>query len=215
MRSTQYCCIENIMWFSYSCETSTRTINTKALSMQETLFSRNVDPRRRKCLTINQEQVCYLQKRQSTNDSTSNGRSTRREVRRFNGFYKCWSWLLWPIHCKDWAKKWKLMMLSVHFPNYDSDAYRSCTQVGHRQLSQRNYEIYCTKRQTEHNPQWQRDKLCWSWKRLCRVRCGMEEIRDRRTSQSRRNQMEVHSTRSTSLWRSMGAVGEKLQESNV
>ena len=27
--------------------------------------------------------------------------------------------------------------------------------------------------------------------------------------------MEVQPTRSTTLWRSMGAVGEKLQESNV
>ena len=43
----------------------------------------------------------------------------------------------------------------------------------------------------------------------------MEQRRDRRTSKSTRNQMEVQPTRSTSLWWSMGAVGEKLQESNV
>ena len=40
----------------------------------------------------------------------------------------------------------------------------------------------------------------------------MEQRRDRRTSNSTRNQMEVQSTRSTSLWRSMGTVGENLQE---
>ena len=35
-----------------------------------------VDPRHTKRLKINQKQVCYLQKRQRTNDSTSNGRPT-------------------------------------------------------------------------------------------------------------------------------------------
>ena len=60
-----------------------------------------------------------------------------------------------------------------------------------------------------------RDKLCWSWKRVYRVRYGMEQRKDRRTYNSMRNQMEVQSARSISLWRSMGTVGEKLQESNV
>ena len=45
--------------------------------------------------------------------------------------------------------------------------------------------------------------------------CCMEQRRDRISSNSTRNQMEVQPTRSTPLWRSMGAVGEKLQESNV
>ena len=44
-----------------------------------------------KRLKINQEQVRYLQKGQSSNDSTSNGRSTRRAVRCLNSLYKCWS----------------------------------------------------------------------------------------------------------------------------
>ena len=43
----------------------------------------------------------------------------------------------------------------------------------------------------------------------------MEQRKDRRASNSKRNQMEVQPTRSTSLWRSMGMVGEKLQESSV
>ena len=43
----------------------------------------------------------------------------------------------------------------------------------------------------------------------------MKQRRDRRTSNSTMDQMEVQPTRSTPLWRSMGAVGEKLQESNV
>ena len=51
-------------------------------------------------------------------------------------------------------------------------------------------------------------------KKNCRVRCGMEQRRNRRTSNSTRNQMKVHPTRSTSLWRSVGAVGDKLRESN-
>ena len=46
-----------------------------------------------------------MQKKQSTNDNTSNGRSTRRVVRSFNSLYKCWSSLLWPFHCEVWAKK--------------------------------------------------------------------------------------------------------------
>ena len=36
---------------------------------------------------------------------------------------------------------------------------------------------------------------------------GMEKRRDRRTSNSTRNQMEVQPTRSTSVWRSMGSMG--------
>ena len=48
-----------------------------------------MDHRHTERLKINQEQVCYLEKRQSTNDSTSNGRSTPRAVRRFNSLYKC------------------------------------------------------------------------------------------------------------------------------
>ena len=51
--------------------------------------------------------------------------------------------------------------------------------------------------------------------RVCRVRCGMEQRRDRRTSKTTRNQMEIQSTRSTSLWWSMEMAGEKLRESNV
>ena len=78
-----------------------------------------------------------------------------------------------------------------------------------------NYEIQCAKRQTKCNNQWQREKLCWSWKRVCRVRCGMEKKRNRITSISTRNQMEVQPIRSTSLWRSMGTADEKLLEIKV
>ena len=39
-QNIQYCYIGNIMQLNCSCETSTRTINTKAQSMSETLFSR-------------------------------------------------------------------------------------------------------------------------------------------------------------------------------
>ena len=94
----------------------------------------DVVPRHTKRLKINQEQVCYLQKKQSTNDSTINGRTTRRAVRCFNRLYKCWIWLLWPFHCEEWVKKRKAMLMSVHVSNYESGAYRSCTQVGHRQV---------------------------------------------------------------------------------
>ena len=104
---------------------------------KQKMFSRScsaedVDSRHTERLKINQEQVRYLQKRQSTNDSTSNGRSTRRTVRSFKSLYRCWSWLLWLVHCEDWAKKLKAMALSFHMSNYESRAYRSCTQVGHR-----------------------------------------------------------------------------------
>ena len=51
------------------------------------------------------------------------------------------------------------MVLSVYLSNYESGAYRSGTQVGHRQLSQCNNEIYCSKRQTKLDHQRQRDKL--------------------------------------------------------
>ena len=82
--------------------------------------------------SINQEQVCNLQKGQSTNDSTSNGRSTRRTARCFNSLYKCWSGLLRPFHCEDWAKERKAMVLSVHMSNCESGAYRGCNQDRHR-----------------------------------------------------------------------------------
>ena len=97
-----------------------------------------MDPSHTKRLKINQEQVCYLLKRQSANDSTSNGRSTWRAVRRFNSLYKCYSWLLWTFHCEDWAKKRKAMVLSLYLSYYESGAYRIGTQVGHWQLSQCN-----------------------------------------------------------------------------
>ena len=51
--------------------------------------------------------------------------------------------------------------------------------------------------------------------RICRISCSMEQREDRRTFDSTRDQMEVQPTRSSSLWRSMGAAGQKLQESNV
>ena len=43
----------------------------------------------------------------------------------------------------------------------------------------------------------------------------MEQRSNRRTSNLTGNQMEVQPNRSTSLWKSMGTVGEKLQESKV
>ena len=99
--------------------------------------------------------------------------------------------------------------------SYDSGAYRSGTQAGHRWLSQSNYEIYCTKRQTKYDHPRQRNKRCWSRKRDRRVPCILKQRKDRKTSNSTRNQMEIQPSRSTSLWRIMGTVDEKLQESNV
>ena len=84
----------------------------------------DLDPRHMERLKINQEQVCYLQKRQGKNDSNSNGRSTRRAVRCFNSLYKCWSWILWPFQCEDWANKPEAMVWSRHLSNYESGAYR-------------------------------------------------------------------------------------------
>ena len=52
-------------------------------------------------------------------------------------------------------------------------------------------------------------------KRVCRVRCGMKQTRNQRTTISTRNQMEVQRTRCTTLRRNIGTVGEKLQERNV
>ena len=43
----------------------------------------------------------------------------------------------------------------------------------------------------------------------------MKQRTDRGTSNSARNQMEVQPTRSTTLWRGMGAIGQKLQDGNV
>ena len=56
-----------------------------------------MDPRHTKRLKINQEQIRYLQKGQSTNDSTSDGRYARRAVRHFNSLYKCWNGLFGPF----------------------------------------------------------------------------------------------------------------------
>ena len=36
------------------------------------------------------------------------------------------------VNCEDWAKKGKATLSTVHFFNYESDAYRSSTHVGHR-----------------------------------------------------------------------------------
>ena len=52
-------------------------------------------------------------------------------------------------------------------------------------------------------------------RKFCRICCSMEQKEDRRSFDSTRDQIEVQPTRSTSLWRSMGAAGQKLQESNV
>ena len=57
-QSIQYCYIRNIMRLNYSCEMSTRIINTKALSMLETLSRRRYLPRHTERPMINQEQVC-------------------------------------------------------------------------------------------------------------------------------------------------------------
>ena len=43
----------------------------------------------------------------------------------------------------------------------------------------------------------------------------MEQSRDWKTSSSTRNETEIQPNRSTTLWRSIGTIGEKLQESNV
>ena len=102
------------------------------LACKKHCSAKDVDPRHRERLNINHEQVRYLQKMQSTNDSTSNGRSTRRAVKFFNNLYKCWSSLLWYFHSEDWAKERKAMVLSVYLSNYESGAYRSGTQVGDR-----------------------------------------------------------------------------------
>ena len=56
---------------------------------------------------------------------------------------------------------------------------------------------------------------CVGAERVCRVRCGMGQRRDRRKSNSTGNQKKVQTTRSTFFWRSKGVVDEKLQESNV
>ena len=108
---------------------------------QKACSAENVGLRRTKCLKINEEQVRYLQKRQSTNNSTSNVRSTWRAVRRYNSLYKCWGWLLWPSHCEDWAKKLKAMALSFYICNYESGAFRSGTQVGHIVASMQLWDI--------------------------------------------------------------------------
>ena len=163
-------------------------------------------------LKINQEQVPHLQKRQSTNHSSSNGQSTPRAVRWFNNLYKCWSWLLWPFACEDWAQEREAMVFSLHMSNYESGAYRSCTQVGHRQLSQCNHAIPCAKRQTEYNHQRQRDKLCYSWKGeyvAVYYKEGIEEHPIQRGIRWKFNPPAA------TLRKSMGTVGDKLQESKL
>ena len=65
-----------------------------------------------------------------------------------NSLYKCCSWLLWPFHCEDLAKKRKAMVLYVHMSNCESSAHRSGIQIRHGDLPQRSHAIYCTKRQT-------------------------------------------------------------------
>ena len=133
MQSFHFCYIGNIVRLNFSCEMSTRTINTNHhLACKKHLSAEDVDPRYTERLKINQEQVCYLLKRQSTDDSTSNGRSTQRAVRCFNSIYKCSSSLIWSFHCEDWAKERRAMVLSFHMSNNESSAYRSGTQVGHR-----------------------------------------------------------------------------------
>ena len=69
----------------------------------------DVDSRRKRSLTINQGQLCYLQKGQNRNDSASDGRSTRIVVRCFNSLCKCCSWLPWPFHWEIRANERKSM----------------------------------------------------------------------------------------------------------
>ena len=65
-----------------------------------------------------------------------------------------------------------LTMRAVHIkirPKLETDSFSQC-----------KYAIYCAKSQTEHIYQQQRDTICWSWKRVCRVRCSIKQKTDRR-----------------------------------
>ena len=75
---------------------------------------------------INQEQVCYLQKKQSTSDSTCNGRSTRIDAS--TAFTNVEIDYFGAFTVKiGWRNEWKAMGLSFYMSNFESGAYRSCT----------------------------------------------------------------------------------------
>ena len=106
MQSTQYCYIQNC-YFSRGWKILAK--------WAQGCSAENVIPRHTERLTINQEQVRWLQKKQSKNNKTGNDRSTRRAHGCFNSLYK--NWLL---HCEDWTEERKEMVFSVHMFSYES-----------------------------------------------------------------------------------------------
>ena len=171
----------------------------------------DLNPKRSK---VNQ-QMCYRRKKQNTNENTSSDCFIRRAVSCFKSIYKCLVQLLCIFIVKIGRRNKNALVLCVHMSISKSRAYRSGTKVKHIQLSQLSHAFYCTKEQTKQNHQEQRDELCWSWKRVSRVCCGMEQRTDWKSTKLMRIQLEVRTTHSTLLWRSMRTVVQKLQGSNV
>ena len=124
----------------------------------------------------------HLQKGQSTNENSSDCMSTRGAVRFLSSRYRCWSWLFWPFQWWEVCEKERRAMMFIHTFNSETVAHRSGIEVRYRYLSQYNHAIHCAGRQTGYNNQRKCDRLSWRWTKVYRVRCCMEQGRDRRAS---------------------------------
>ena len=132
-------------------------------------------------------------------------------VKCFNSLYECWRGVLWPFHFDNRAKKWKAKVMSVNCPNVCALRIEVITMLNAdsptatmRFLAQRDK----TKKIISKIDK----KSSWAEQKCVRVRCGKEQRRDRRTSNSTRNNMDVQLFLSTLIWRHIQTVIRKCKK---